>query len=118
MMRKSAIVGSLLLVLFLGLGGLLEPRKALAFCDASVSGDDCLLDDNGGTGGGPGGSGPCQRKNCIQFNRCNDSSPQPVPVYCTCDYYCPSGILPGVYAGATCPPGSQVVETINSMCPP
>lgn len=53
MRRKFALL-TLALLLSFALAG---SRPAQGFCDASVSGDDCLLMDDGGSGGGSGGGG-------------------------------------------------------------
>src|SRR5262245_58298880 len=90
MKRKFATLGCLLLcTLFLTASGLLEPRNAYAFCDATVSGDDCLLEDDGGTdSGGTGGwVDPCRVLAC--YNKIICGSPG---VYeCWCFYSCTSG---------------------------
>ena len=103
MKRKVAILGCLLLgTLFLASSGLLEPRSAFAFCDASVSGDDCQLQDDGGTGGGTGGGGwtdPCTVVGCVTMVICG----HPGQYECWCFYSCNSGSTtkrtPGICPG-------------------
>lgn len=97
MKRRLVILGVLLLgTAFLATTGLLEPRAAFAFCDASQN----SCDDNGGTGGGgSGGGGVCS------INYCQTTCTGPMGVECCCYYSCPSGgtwvCKQGVYCSNT-----------------
>jgi len=84
--KKIAILAILLLGTVLASMGLFEPRKAHAFCDASVSGDNCMDQDIGGTDGGSGGGGGsiCTKE---YVTTCTG----PTGVECCVMYHCPSG---------------------------
>ena len=86
-MKRTLLALGILILVTISLVSteLLQPRKALAFCDASQN----SCEDNGGTD--PGGTGGGVGYQGCAITYCQTTCTGPLGVECCCFYNCPSG---------------------------